>query len=513
MQLDADTKKATSKIKAASKSAGKSVKNLEKKSVKSAGIMGNAFKAFGGILAGLGFIRILRGLKSLVTETITFRDEIAKFSRATGTSVEFLSSIGFAAERSGANVESMGKAFGRLARNISDASRGLITPLEAFRTLDIEIKNTDGSLKNLESILPEIADGFRSMTDDTRKAALAQELFGRAGIELIPLLEEGSDGIRKLREEAVELGIVFGEKAAKEAEAAADAILDFNTATTALGQNLAEDFLPILTDVALGFVGIAKEIRTQNEQDLPTLVQRYGEVGFAINAINVNREEQDRIRKEALQEELKLLNDIKITVKDIPALLPIPEDPPVPFVPIDAREIIPPMDEVIDRLEVAKTLSQQWAENQAALADTVPDLPEDIKIVNKEMEAAATAAGTFSQNLARALVSGQGLEKALLSAAIQLGLSFIPGGALFAGFFGHGGIAPGGNIPSIVGEAGGAPEIIQSASPIRVTPLTTNNNTSNRVVIENLIINNQGGTLDPEDVQIALSEAIELGLT
>jgi len=96
----------------------------------------------------------------------------------------------------------------------------------------------------------------------------------------------------------------------------------------------------------------------------------------------------------------------------------------------------------------------------------------------KNQQRAATAAGTFSQNLARALVSGQGIEKSLLSAAISLGLSFLPGGSLFAGSFAHGGIAPGGFVPSIVGEGGGAPEIVQSESPIRVTPLTTNNNTN-----------------------------------
>jgi len=95
------------------------------------------------------------------------------------------------------------------------------------------------------------------------------------------------------------------------------------------------------------------------------------------------------------------------------------------------------------------------------------------------MEAAAIASGRFSQNLVRALISGQGLEKSLLNAAINLGLSFLPGGSLFAESFAHGGIAPGGFVPSIVGEGGGAPEIVQSASPIRVTPLTTNNNTNN----------------------------------
>ena len=481
MQLDADTKKATTKIKSASKSAGASVKKLEQESVTAATRMKTAFAGLGKVIGALGFAFVLKGLKSIVTDTIKFRDEIAKFSRATGTSVEFLSSIGFAAQRSGADIDSLGKAFGRLSRNLSDAQRGLAAPREAMASLGVTVTTSTGQLKSLEQIIPELADAFRQMDDDVRKAAVAQELFGRAGIQLIPLLEEGSEGIAKLRKEAEDLGIVFGEKAAIEAEAAADAILDFNTAARAVGQDLAENFLPILTDVALGFVGIAKEVKKQSEQDLPELVKNYGKLGFAINVINVGREEAERIRKEALENELKLLDSVKITMEDIERLRP--KDPGVSFVPVEAiEELIPPMDVVIAhalRIQTSFGLvrerSGEIALNQGIVAVNSINAAEAAEDLANSQQLAAAAAGTFSQNLARALVSGQGLEKALLSAAISFGLSFIPGGSLFGGLFAHGGTAPGGFVPSIVGEGGGAPEIIQSASPIRVTPLTTNN--------------------------------------
>lgn len=122
-------------------------------------------------------------------------------------------------------------------------------------------------------------------------------------------------------------------------------------------------------------------------------------------------------------------------------------------------------------------------ESKAAIAvikaaEGAEDLEKNQQKIADAQQRSAAASGQFSQNLARALISGQGIEKSLLSAALNLALSFIPGGSLF-GRFAHGGTAPGGFVPSIVGEGGGAPEIVQSASPITVTPLTTNNTNNN----------------------------------
>lgn len=151
--------------------------------------------------------------------------------------------------------------------------------------------------------------------------------------------------------------------------------------------------------------------------------------------------------------------------------------------------------------------------NAINAAEAADDLAKQQEKVADSQQRSAIAAGRFSQNLARALVSGQGLEKSLLSAAISLGLSFLPGGSVFGGFFGHGGIAPGGFVPSIIGEGGGAPEIVQSESPIRVTPLTTNNN--NRQNISVVLNLPNVGTIDKFELRNVIipliTEEIERG--
>lgn len=491
--VDADTKKATSKIKSASKSAGTSVKQLEQKSVSSASKIKTAFSALGPVIGALGFAVVLRGLKSLVTETITFRDEIAKFSRATGTSVEFLSAIGFAAERSGANVDSMGKAFGRLARNISDAARGLVTPLEAFEVLDINIKNVDGSLKNLEDIFPEIADGFKNLTDDTRKAALAQELFGRAGIELIPLLEEGREGIKALTDEAARLGIVFGEEAAIEAEAAADAITGFNTAVTAVSQNIASSALPSLTAMAENITNVIAAASDPEGKFAKFIAQIKS--GFTPADFE---EEIARLRamEEALAnppvDDIKRGNEATQEFLDLMATIP-PNAPDVPFVNVPNEEmelLLPPMEEVIAGLGEAKSLTQQWLELQESLALEIPKLPDVLSLVDQRIKSISLGVENITRQLILGVIHGRSLAKIMKSVLenfVASGLaSFL--GQLAARFVsslipGSPASLPGIGDTSIAKTGINAPLGITSGAGLSSVPAISTTNNNNGVTI------------------------------
>ena len=194
-----------------------------------------------------------------INETTEFRDEITKLSAATGISTEKLSGLGFAAERSGVSVDSLDKAVGRFARNISDANNGLSTAVRAFENLDVTVTDSDGALRNIDDVLLDVADAFVELEDDTQKAAIAQELFGRSGLQLVPLLEEGRQGIEDLRKEAERLGITFDQEAGEAAEAYQDAILDLQTSVKGLQATLAEDLIPAITGViqALTDVSVA----------------------------------------------------------------------------------------------------------------------------------------------------------------------------------------------------------------------------------------------------------------
>lgn len=138
-------------------------------------------------------------------------------SQKTGISVEVLGGFGLAAKTSNLSMEEFGMAIVRLGRNMDLATKETGAQAEAFDRLGISVKNNDGTLKDSDAVLMEIADKFSKTRDSAEKTALAIDLFGRSGASMIPLLNEGAAGLDKLRREAELAGIVLSTETAKAA--------------------------------------------------------------------------------------------------------------------------------------------------------------------------------------------------------------------------------------------------------------------------------------------------------
>jgi len=181
-------------------------------------------------------------------------DMFAKMSAKVGASTEFLSAFAHAVKLGGGSAEGMEKSIGRMARVMSDASNGLATAKRSFDDLDIEVQKTDGSLRAVPEVLLEVADRFAGMTDETKQAALAQEIFGRSGLTLLPVLKQGSAAIREHMEEARRLGIVWSAEAAKAAEDFNDNIERLGRGVEGISMQLAGPLIKALGDTAGAFL-------------------------------------------------------------------------------------------------------------------------------------------------------------------------------------------------------------------------------------------------------------------
>ncbi len=192
-------------------------------------------------------IGLLVALRDLTVEMAEFGDEAAKTARQLGISGDELLRWRFAAERSGVEAQSLTNGLRRLQRNIVDAGEGVDTAVRAFTDLGVNFRDAEGGFREIEDILPELADGFARLESDTQRSARAQQLFGRSGAELLPFFEGGSEGLQELSDRFDELtGGGFG-NFFENAEAAQDAMADWELATTAVKATLATELLPVLT--------------------------------------------------------------------------------------------------------------------------------------------------------------------------------------------------------------------------------------------------------------------------
>lgn len=221
--------------------AERKAKDSTKKIVGYAKNVGIAFAATGVAAAA--------GLAALVKSSIDAADELSKTSKIVGVAIEDLSGLKHAAELSGVEFGQLEAGLIKLNRITADAFEGVGAGADAYEALGISVKNTDGSLKNNYDLIEEIANQFQLMEDGAQKAALAQDLFGKSGAKLIPLLNGGAEGLAEFRQEAERLGLVIDKNTGESAEQFNDNLDRLKKTLVGVGNSIAAEVTPELADL------------------------------------------------------------------------------------------------------------------------------------------------------------------------------------------------------------------------------------------------------------------------
>lgn len=247
LHLAANTAEFSSDLGKAAHEADKRMKSIVDAAEKAGQLVGAAFVAAAGTMA------------VLVKQSINNADAMSKLSQGAGLATEAFSEIAYAAGLAGVSTEQFATSVTRLNRNIFDTAANTGEAREAFNALGIEVKNADGSLKNADAIMAEVADKFAGMEDGAGKSALAVMLFGRAGAVMIPMLNQGADDMRRLRDEARALGATIDTETGRAAEQFNDNLTRLNTAKQGLANTIMRTLLPQMNALTDSWVESAKK--------------------------------------------------------------------------------------------------------------------------------------------------------------------------------------------------------------------------------------------------------------
>ena len=213
-------------------------------------------------------------------------DEIQKMSLRTGFSTEALSELKFAAEISGASIESLEKAVKRMSSALVDADNGLLETKRAFDELGLSA--TKLLQLNAEEAFFAITGALGGVESALVRAALAQDIFGRAGTQLLPLIAQGAEGIEALRQKARDLGISFSQDAANAAADFNDALTELNAAIEGIKITIGTELAPVLTDMIGKFTEGTQKITEWTKANpllTDTLVIFTSQMGLVLLAI------------------------------------------------------------------------------------------------------------------------------------------------------------------------------------------------------------------------------------
>ena len=251
----------------------KSLTSLDRKADGLNGTFGKVKGAAGGMSGALGALVpaiAIGGLATLAKGSIDAADNLNDLSQRTGVSVESLSKFGAAADDSGSSVDEVAKAMGKLSKGIVDpASKAN----EALKSIGISSTDASGKIRSMDQIMLDVADKFAKMPDGAQKTALAMELFGKSGMNLIPMLNQGRDALSKYNATITTEGAQAADKFNDSLNEIGRAVAGpFNQAITAL--------LPLITQIAQG-VAAAITAFTQLPQPVQNAVLIVGALAAA----------------------------------------------------------------------------------------------------------------------------------------------------------------------------------------------------------------------------------------
>lgn len=201
------------------------------------------FGKVAGAAIGVAVVGAAAGLAALTKAAIDNADELSKVSQKMGITVEALSRLQYAAKLSGVELSGLQTGMNALARNMAAGS-------EAFTQLGVAITNSDGTLRSSVSVIGDIADRFAGMEDGATKTALALGIFGRAGADLIPLLNGGSAGLAAMAQEADNVGATISGTTAKAAERFNDTLSKIEATMGGVVNKVMAAALPALQSLA-----------------------------------------------------------------------------------------------------------------------------------------------------------------------------------------------------------------------------------------------------------------------
>lgn len=185
--------------------------------------------------------------------------EIEHSAARLGIAAEDVQKYQFAAKSMGLEGETLLNMMGRLQVTQDQAAKSGGEAAQAFSDIGISLSEIKG--KDANEVFRLVADGLAKTTDHSKRARVAQELFGRGGRELLPILAEGSKGLDELNRAYEELGGGYSEEAIEKSKEFEKESAKLNLSLTALKSKALEKLLPIMNKLIGYFTGAVKWIR------------------------------------------------------------------------------------------------------------------------------------------------------------------------------------------------------------------------------------------------------------
>lgn len=161
--------------------------------------------AFAGGFIGIGSAAAVAtvGITKIV-DAFSRLDELGDNAQKLGTTADVLSGLNFAATMM--DAESFSGSIEKLSINLGKAFYEAGPARDALHALGVSARGLTGL--PLDEQLLAVADGFADIESQSEKSRLAVALFGKGGLDMLNMMEGGSDAIKEMIAEGERIGAI-----------------------------------------------------------------------------------------------------------------------------------------------------------------------------------------------------------------------------------------------------------------------------------------------------------------
>lgn len=200
------------------------------------------------------------GLTALATSSAATADNVDKMSQKIGVSREAYQELDFICSQSGMEVDKLQSGMKSLVSAMDGAASGTKSNIEQFSKLGISVTDANGNMRGSEEVMWETLSALQGMENQTEKARLATELFGKSGTELMPLLNGASGSIEEMKQKAHDLGLVLSDESIDAGVSLTDTMDQMKRSLSGVVTRLGAELMPVLQQVCQAVIDYMPQI-------------------------------------------------------------------------------------------------------------------------------------------------------------------------------------------------------------------------------------------------------------
>ena len=186
--------------------------------------------------------------------TAEYGDTVDKASQRLQISRSAYQELDYVLQLCGTSMDSMSTGFKTLNNKIADARNGSEEATAMFTALGISMDE----IQNLstEDLFKAAINGLQDMGESADRAALANDLFGRSGQQLAPLLNMTSEEMNDAIETANEYGMILSDEGVAASAQFTDSMTTMEKTVEGLKNTMMVNFLPAMSEIMDGMSAI-----------------------------------------------------------------------------------------------------------------------------------------------------------------------------------------------------------------------------------------------------------------